>query len=115
VRLSAWWKIIRKEIQTGIYLGITLAILGIGVVLILSLTSMVDTPHIWPLAITVSVAVFLIVLWGTLIGSMLPLLLDRIGLDPAASSSPLVATLMDVSGLTIYFVIATLLLRGTIL
>lgn len=115
VHLSAWWQIIRKEIQTGIFLGITLALLGIGVVWILSLTSLVQTPHLWPLAMTVSVAVFLIVIWGTLIGSMLPLLLDRMGLDPAASSSPLVATLMDVSGLTIYFVIATILLRGTIL
>lgn len=115
VRLSAWWRIMRKEVLTGLCLGLTLAALGVGVVWILSATPMVDTPHLWPLSLAVAAAVLLIVVWGTVIGSMLPLLLDRMGLDPAASSSPLVATLMDVSGLTIYFVVAMLLLRGTIL
>jgi magnesium transporter len=115
VRLNAWWSIMRKEILTGIYLGLTLAILGALVVWALSFTPMLDTPHLWPLAITVSIAVFVIVIWGTLIGSMFPLILERLGLDPATSSSPLVATLMDVSGLTIYFLIAVVLLRGTIL
>jgi magnesium transporter len=115
VKLSAWWQIMRKEILTGLCLGLTLASLGIAVVWGLSLTSMLSTPHIWPLAFTVGGAVFIIVLWGTLIGSMFPLILDRLGMDPAASSSPLVATLMDVSGLTIYFLVAMVLLRGTIL
>ena len=115
VRLSAWWRIIHKEVLTGVCLGLMLAILGTGVVWGLTLTPMIDTPHIWPLALTVSVSVFLIVIWGTLIGSMFPLILHHFGLDPAASSSPLVATLMDVSGLTIYFLIAILLLHGTIL
>ena len=115
VRLNAWWRIMRKELLTGLCLGLTLAILGIGVVWALTLTTMLNTPHIWPLAFTVSGAVFLIVLWGTLIGSMFPLILERLGMDPATSSSPLVATLMDVSGLTIYFIVAMVLLRGTIL
>lgn len=115
IHLNAWWKIMRKELLTGLCLGLTLAVLGIGVVWALSLTSMLDTPHLWPLAFTVSGAVFIIVLWGTIIGSMFPLILDRFGMDPAASSSPLVATLMDVSGLTIYFIVAMVLLRGTIL
>ena len=115
VTLGAWWKIMRKELLTGLCLGITLGILGMLVVWILSRTPMVDTPHLVPLAGTVGVAVFMIVIWGSLIGSMFPLLLDRVGMDPAASSSPLVATLMDVSGLTIYFVVALILLRGTIL
>lgn len=115
VTLKSWWSIMRKELLTGLCLGISLAVLGIGVVWILSATPMVDTPHMWPLALTVGFAVFMIVIWGSLIGSMFPLLLDRMGLDPAASSSPLVATLMDVSGLTIYFVAALVLLRGTIL
>ena len=115
VTLSSWWKIMRKEFQTGFALGIALGLLGVGVVWLLSLTSMVDTPHLWPLAWTVGIAVFAIVIWGSLIGSMFPLILDRVGLDPAASSSPLVATLMDVSGLTIYFGVAMVLLRGTIL
>ena len=112
VTLSAWWKIMRKELLTGTFLGLTLGVLGVW---ILSLTPMVQTPHLLVLALTVGLAVFMIVIWGSLIGSMFPLLLDRVGMDPAASSSPLVATLMDVSGLTIYFVVALLLLSGTIL
>lgn len=115
VTLRSWWKIMRKELLTGLCLGVTLGMLGLLVVWILSHTPMVETPHLVPLATTVGLAVFMIVIWGSLIGSMFPLLLDRVGLDPAASSSPLVATLMDVSGLTIYFVIAVALLRGTIL
>lgn len=115
VTLASWWAIMRKELLTGVCLGLTLGLLGVGVVLALSLTPMVQTAHLWPLSLTVGVAVCAIVVWGSLIGSMFPLLLDRVGLDPAASSSPLVATLMDVSGLTIYFAAALLLLRGTIL
>lgn len=115
VHLNAWWQIMRKELLTGLCLGLTLAVLGIAVVWGLSLTTLLDTPHLWPLALTVSGAVFIIVIWGTIIGSMFPLILDRLGMDPAASSSPLVATLMDVSGLTIYFIVAMVLLRGTIL
>lgn len=115
VRLNAWWRIMRKEILTGLCLGLTLAILGIGVVWGLSFTALLNTPHIWPLAFTVSGAVFIIVIWGSLIGSMFPLILERLGMDPATSSSPLVATLMDVSGLSIYFLVAMVLLRGTIL
>ena len=115
VTLRSWWKIMRKELLTGLCLGVTLGMLGLLVVWILSHTPMVETPHLVPLATTVGLAVFMIVIWGSLIGSMFPLLLDRVGLDPAASSSPLVATLMDVSGLTIYFVVAVALLRGTIL
>jgi len=115
VRLSAWWRIMRKELLTGLCLGLTLAALGVAVVWGLSFTSMLNTAHLWPLALTVSGAVFIIVIWGTLIGSMFPLILERLGMDPAASSSPLVATLMDVSGLTIYFIVAMMLLRGTIL
>jgi len=115
IHLNQWWRIMRKELLTGLFLGLTLAALGIVVVMLLSLTPILATPHLWPLAFTVSGAVFIIVLWGTLIGSMFPLILDRLGLDPATSSSPLVATLMDVSGLTIYFIVAMVLLRGTIL
>lgn len=115
VTLSAWWYIVRKEILTGICLGLTLGVLGTGVVWLLALTPMVETLHLWPLSVTVGIAVFAIVIWGSLIGSMFPLILDRIGMDPAASSSPLVATLMDVSGLTIYFGVAMVLLSGTIL
>jgi len=115
IHLDSWWRIMHKEILTGLFLGVTLGLIGIGVVWGLALTPLLETVHLWPLALTVSVAVFIIVIWGTLIGSMFPLILDRLGMDPAASSSPLVATLMDVSGLTIYFIVAMVLLQGTIL
>lgn len=115
VRLKDWWRICRKEIVTGTLLGFMLGVIGILTVWGLSAISFIDTPHVWPLAFTVGGAVQGIVLWGTLVGSMLPLIMERLGLDPAASSSPLVATIMDVSGLTIYFLCAMALLRGTLL
>ena len=115
VTLKLWWRIVRKEILTGAMLGLALGSLGMIVVWILSHSATVDTPYLIPLALTVGVALFCIVLWGTLVGSILPLVLDRLNIDPAAASTPFVATLMDVSGLTIYFLVAIALLRGTIL
>lgn len=115
ITIADWWRITRKEIFTGLLLGATLGVLGLGTVWTLSAVDFIQTEHVWPLAFTVGGAVQAIVLWGTLVGSMLPLVLQRFGLDPAASSSPLVATIMDVSGLSIYFAFATLLLRGTLL
>ncbi|PYV89986.1 MAG: magnesium transporter, partial [Acidobacteria bacterium] len=72
-------------------------------------------PHWLLIALTVGVTLISIVLWGTLAGSMLPFVLRRLGLDPAASSAPFVATLVDVTGLIIYFSIAALILKGTLL
>lgn len=115
VRLADWWRICRKEIVTGTLLGAMLAVIGIATVLILGAIGFIDTEHALLLALTVGGSVQAIVLWGTLMGSMLPLVLERLGMDPAASSAPLVATIMDVSGLTIYFGVALLLLRGTLL
>ena len=115
VHIGLWWRIMRKEILTGLILGAVLGIMGVLTVHMLSAIGFAHTDHAQQLAITVGIAVFFIVIWGTLIGSMLPLLMHKLGLDPAASSAPLVATLMDVSGLTIYFAVAILLLSGTIL
>ncbi len=115
VHFKDWWRICRKEIITGWLLGLMLGVIGVVTVWVLSLIGFIDTPHVWPLAFTVGGAVQGIVLWGTLVGSMLPLIMERLGLDPATSSSPLVATIMDVSGLTIYFLCAMALLRGTLL
>jgi len=115
VGLHVWWRIMRKELLTGLALGSFLGVLGAIVVWVLSHTSMVDTIYVWPLASAVGIAVFLIVIWGSVIGSMFPLILNRLGFDPATASTPLVATLMDVSGLSIYFIVAMVLLRGTIL
>lgn len=115
VHIGLWWRIMRKEILTGLILGAVLGVMGVLTVLMLSAIGFAHTEHAQELAMTVGGAVFVIVIWGTLIGSMLPLVMQKLGLDPAASSAPLVATLMDVSGLTIYFAVAILLLSGTIL
>ncbi len=115
VSLADWWRICRKELITGTLLGAMLGVLGVATVLLLGAIGFIHTTHAFPLALTVGGAVQTIVLWGTLMGSMLPLILHRLGLDPAASSAPLVATIMDVSGLTIYFGFALLLLRGSLL
>lgn len=115
VRLADWWRICRKELITGTLLGAMLGLIGVVTVVVLSWIGFIDTTHTLLLALTVGGAVQAIVLWGTLMGSMLPLILERLGMDPAASSAPLVATIMDVSGLTIYFGFALLILRGTLL
>lgn len=115
VSFANWSRVAVKELLSGLVLGSVLGILGVSVVLGLNATGLLSTDHATRVAFTVGTAVVGIVIWGTLIGSLLPLLLHRVGLDPATSSSPLVATLMDVSGLTIYFVVALTLLRGTLL
>lgn len=115
VRLADWWRICRKELITGALLGAMLGVLGVLTVVLLGAVGFIDTPHALPLALTVGGAVQAIVLWGTIMGSMLPLVLERLGMDPAASSAPLVATIMDVSGLTIYFAFAVVILSGTLL
>lgn len=115
VHLRDWWKVMSREIVSGLSLG---AILGvIGFVRIATWANLFHAygPH-WPLlGLTVGTSLIGIVLWGTLAGSMLPLVLRRLGLDPATSSAPFVATLVDVSGLIIYFTVASVVLRGTLL
>jgi magnesium transporter len=115
VRLRDWWRVMRREVLSGLTLGAILG--GIGFLRIAAWAFAFDTygPH-WPLiGLTVGLSLIGIVLWGTLTGSMLPLFLRRIGLDPATSSAPFVATLVDVTGLVIYFSVASLVLRGTLL
>jgi magnesium transporter len=115
VRLRDWWRVMRREILSGLSLG---AILGtIGIIRISAWHYLFDSygEHWFLLALTVGFALVGIVLWGSLAGSMLPFLLRRIGLDPATSSAPFVATLVDVSGLIIYFSVAAFILRGTLL
>src|SRR5436190_10979143 len=115
VTLRDWWRVMRREIFSGLALGMILG--GIGFVRI-TLWAMVFHkygPH-WPLiAITIFFALIGVVMWGTLAGSMLPFVLRRFGLDPATSSAPFVATLVDVTGLIIYFNVALFVLRGTLL
>ncbi len=115
VGLSQWWQVMRREILSGLILGVILGTIGVIRISLWSTFSSVYGPH-WPLlAATVGISLVGVVLWGTLSGSMLPFLLRRVGLDPATSSAPFVATLVDVTGLVIYFAAAQALLRGTLL
>jgi magnesium transporter len=115
VTLRQWWRVMRREVWSGLALGGILGAIGFLRISIWSAFSDLYGPHWLLVAITVGVALVGIVLWGTLAGSMLPFVLRRLGFDPAASSAPFVATLVDVTGLVIYFSVAALILRGTLL
>jgi magnesium transporter len=111
-----WWRVMRREILAGLVLGGTLGTVGFLRITLWSLFSPTAYGPHWPLvAITVFLSLIGVVLWGTLAGSMLPLLLKKAGLDPAVSSAPFVATLVDVTGIVIYFEVAAFVLRGTLL
>jgi magnesium transporter len=110
-----WWQVMRREILTGLVLGGTLGFVGFLRITIWSLVSPMYGPHWLLVAFTIWVSLVGVVLWGTLTGSMLPLLLKRVGMDPAVSSAPFVATLVDVTGIFIYFEVAAWILRGTLL
>jgi magnesium transporter len=115
VALRDWWVVMRREILSGLGLGLILGTIGFLRISIWSAFSSIYGPHWMLVAFTVGLALIGIVLWGTLAGSMLPFMLRRLGFDPATSSAPFVATLVDVTGLVIYFSVALLLLRGTLL
>ena len=115
VGLMDWWRVMKREIISGLVLGLILAGIGFLRIATWSIFSNTYGEH-WPLvAITVGLSLIGVVLWGTLSGSMLPFLLKRCGLDPATSSAPFVATLVDVTGLVIYFAVAGVILHGTLL
>ena len=113
--LGEWWRVLRRELITGSALGLILGLVGFGRIAIWQSITPIYGEHWVLVAVTVGVALVGIVLWGSLAGSMLPLILKRLGLDPATSSAPFVATLVDVTGLIIYFSVALLILRGTLL
>jgi magnesium transporter len=115
VSLRDWWRVMRREVFSGLGLGAILGTIGFLRITVWSAFTNLYGPH-WPLvALTVGVALIGIVLWGTIAGSMLPFILRRLGFDPATSSAPFVATLVDVTGLIIYFSVAVVILRGTLL
>ena len=121
VTLRDWWRVASREIRAGLSLGLILGAIGAARVTIWSVVGdrymhrQLYGPH-WPLvALTVGAALVGVVLWGSLSGSMLPFILRRVGADPATSSAPFVATLVDVTGLIIYFSIALLIMRGAML
>jgi magnesium transporter len=115
VTLGDWWRVLRRELLAGASLGAILGGIGFLRISLWSQFSDVYGQHWMLVAITVALALIGIVLWGTLIGSLLPFLLRRLGFDPATSSAPFVATLVDVTGLVIYFSVALVVLRGTLL
>ena len=115
VTLRDWWRIARREVAAGLALGTILGSIGFLRIAIWSRFTTIYGPHWILIAWTVAFALVGVVLWGTLSGSLLPLLLERLGLDPATSSAPFVATLVDVTGLVIYFGVASVILRGNLL
>ena len=114
-KLRDWWKIMRRELAAGTALGLILGSIGFLRIAIWTLFSNIYGPHWLLVGLTVGLALVGIVLWGSLMGSMLPLVLKRLGFDPATSSAPFVATLVDVTGLIIYFSVAYFIMRGTLL
>jgi len=116
LKVKDWWYIMRKEIFSGLLLGAVLGVIGLIRIIIWQKIGLYDYGEYWPwVAASVSVSLIFIVLWGTLSGSMIPLILKRLGMDPATASAPFVATLVDVTGLIIYFSIAAVFLSGRLL
>lgn len=114
--VKSWWYVMRREILSGLTLGLILGIIGFcRIVLWQQLGWYNYSAHYIQVALTVLFSLVGIVMWGTLSGSMIPILLKKLGFDPATSSAPFVATLVDVTGLVIYFSIAALFLKGTLL
>jgi len=110
-----WWKVMKREIISGFLLGVILGVIGFIRIFIWQSVSGIYGDYWLSVAFVVSFSLIGVVMWGTLSGSMLPLLLKRLNLDPATSSAPFVATLVDVTGLVIYFTFAHLLLNGKLL
>ncbi len=115
VRLADWWRVIRRELITGLLMGAILGAIGFTRVFTWEHLFHSYGPHYLVIGFTIGLSVIGVVTWGTLSGSMLPFLLRRVGLDPASASAPFVATLVDVTGIVIYFTIASIVLRGTLL
>lgn len=115
VSITDWWRIMRREIISGLLLGSVLCLLGFSVITAWHFFTDTFGQHYLRIALTIGLSLVGIVMWGTLMGSMLPLVLKRFGADPAASSTPFVATLVDVTGLLIYFSFAYLMLGGILL
>ena len=115
IRLHDWWSVMRRELLSGGMLGLLLGMIGFLRIALWSTFTDIYGPHWFLVAATVGLSLVGIVVWGTLAGSMLPFVLKRCGVDPATSSAPFVATLVDVTGLVIYFTVAMVILRGTLL
>ena len=115
VRLRDWWRVTRRELMTGLLLGLVLGTIGFLRVVVWQAVRPVYGVHYLAIAFTVFWSLMGVITFGTLTGSLLPFVLRRFRIDPASASAPFVATLVDVTGLVIYFTVATLLLRGKLL
>jgi magnesium transporter len=115
LRLADWWRVAGREILSGLALGTILGVVGFARIALWSAFSNIYGPHWILVATTVAFSLIGVVLWGTLSGSMLPLILQKLGADPATSSAPFVATLVDVTGLVIYFSVALFVMQGTLM
>ncbi len=116
LRLKDWWYVMRKEVLSGLLLGAILGAIGFIRIFVWQEAGFYDYGEFWlSIALSVSVSLVFIVLWGTLSGSLIPFVLRKAGLDPATASAPFVATLVDVTGLVIYFSVAAFFLSGKLL
>ena len=116
LKLKNWWYVMRKEIFSGLALGAILGLIGFIRIFVWQKTGLHDYGEYWVwIGFSVTVSLIFVVLWGTLSGSMIPFMLKKIKLDPATASAPFVATLVDVTGLIIYFTIAAIMLSGKLL
>jgi magnesium transporter len=115
VRLRDWWRVFSRELVVGVSLGVMLGSIGLLRILVWPSRNSLYGEHFFLIGLTVAISLVGVVLWGSLSGSMLPFILKKLKLDPATASAPFVATLVDVSGLIIYFSVASLILKGTLL
>ena len=115
VRLRDWFRVVRREIAAGLALGSILGSIGFCRIMLWQAIGNVYGEHYLLVALTVGGSLIGVVTFGTFAGSLLPFVLRRLGLDPASASAPFVATLVDVTGLVIYFTVASVILRGTLL
>jgi magnesium transporter len=116
LRLRDWWRVALRELPSGLALGAILGLVGFSRIMLWQYAGWYQYgEHATLVAVTVGVALVGVVTFGSLTGSMLPFLLQRLGFDPASASAPFVATLVDVTGLVIYFTVALVVLRGTLL
>lgn len=115
VRMMDWWRVFVRELSTGLALGAFLALVGFTRIMIWPTKEEVYGPQYFWVAMTVGLSLVGVVLWGSLTGAMLPFVLKKFKLDPAVASAPAVATIVDVTGLVIYFTVASIVLRGVLL
>lgn len=115
VRIRDWWRVLNRELLAGLSLGALLGLMGLLKIVLWPTAEAIYGPHYFEVGLTVCFSLIGIVIWGTITGSMLPFLLRKLKLDPASASAPAVATLVDVTGLIIYFTVANIFLGGTLL